>query len=383
MKVLFVSNDPNIFIEGSSVRARMLAYAEAIGTLHIVGRGPRTETSTVGSLTTHSISVHKLFATSILPKKINALILQEEIEVVSAQDPFEYGLIAQKAVVGTSAKFHVQVHTDVFSPWFTAGPSRFAPYAVMPALNRVRQNIADQTLPKADGIRVVSERIKISLMERYGNRIVEPVVIPIAPPGELPPAVELPDHGFTFSLIAVGRLEPEKRFEDLFTAFMYVKDRYPTIGIYVVGEGRERARLEKIVRTLTIEDRVVFLGERTDAWGLMRSANVFVQTSAYEGYGRTIIEAALARIPIITTDVGIVGEVFKGYEDVLSTPPADPSGFSFNIVRVLESFEDRLALIDHAEVSVRAHLASVSAGPADIAADLARLLTTPTIMPTS
>src|ERR1035437_9435049 len=141
------------------------------------------------------------------------------------------------------------------------------------------------------------------------------------------------------------------------------------VGLFMVGSGGERGRLERMARTLGLVERVVFLGERSDARSLMASAQAFIQESAYEGYSRTLIEAALAKVPIITTDVGIVGEVFKGYEDVLAAPVADPTALSLNIVGFIEDTRVRLELPIHAEVAVRAHLAAVGDIPARIVAD--------------
>jgi len=245
----------------------------------------------------------------------------------------------------------------------------------MPLLNRWRRRVADGVLPRAAGIRVVSERIKSSLVARYGSTIPEPAVIPVAVDSDAPSPVPLPAHpAFTFALITVGRLEPEKRIEDILMALKLVIGHYPMVGLFVVGDGRERAHLEHMARSLGLADKVVFLGNRPDARGLMASAHAFVQASAYEGYGRTLLEAALARVPIITTDVGIVGEVFKGYEDVLAVPVADPTALSLSIVGIIEDTTVRMELPRHAEEAARAHLASVGDIPSRIAADLARTL---------
>lgn len=376
MKILFVSNDPTIFDATSAARARMRSYAATIGELHIISsarsdaRDERDE-----NLFLHPIRVGKLFRVGTLAKRAHALILEYSIEVVSAQDPFEHGLAALRAVSGTNAKLHIQVHTDFLSPWFIRSGNWRSPRVRMPLLNRYRRRIADRVLPEAAGIRVVSERIKVSLLERYGSRIPEPSVIPVAVDSVVPDPVRLPMHpAFTFALIAVGRLESEKRIEDILAALKLVVPHYPMVGLFIVGEGSERARLERMTRTLGLEDRVIFLGERPDVRALMANAQAFIQASAYEGYGRTLIEAALAKVPIITTDVGIVGEVFKGYEDVLSAPVADPTALSLNIVGFIEDTRVRLELPIHAEAIAREHLAMVGDIPARIAADLAQTL---------
>lgn len=248
----------------------------------------------------------------------------------------------------------------------------------MPFLNRWRRRIADRVLPKADGIRAVSERVKKSIVVRYGTHIPEPSVIPVAVDTAVPSPARLPEHQFTFALIAVGRLEPEKRIEDILAALKLVSKLYPMVGLFVVGEGSERGRLERMARHLGLTDRVIFLGERPDARALISGAQAFIQASAYEGYSRTLIEAALAKVPIITTDVGIVGEVFKGYEDVLSAPVADPTALSLHIVGLVEDNAVRHQLPIRAEESARAHLANVDDIPSRIATDLARTSDVPT-----
>jgi len=395
MKVLFVSNDPTIFDANSATRARMRSYAAEIGSLrhgggelHIVSLAPQGAVEgQEGALFLHPIQALKLFRVYALRRVAREIILAHGIEVVSGQDPFEHGLAALQATEGTSAKLHIQVHTDFLSPWFVRRGNWRSPQVRMPFLNRMRCRIADRVLPRAHGIRVVSERIKESLIARYGSRpseigaqshgacISEPTVIPVMVDANAPEPARLPAHpAFTFSLIAVGRLEPEKRIEDILAALSLVRSHYPMVGLVIVGEGRERKGLERFARSLELADKVIFLGNRPDARALMTSANAFIQASAYEGYGRTLVEAALAKVPIITTDVGIVGEVFRGFHDVLSVPVADPTALSLAIVGLIEDNTARRDLALHAEETARTHLTAVGDIPARIAEDLARLV---------
>ncbi len=353
MKVLFISNDPTIFDAGSVARGRMRTYAAFMGELHILSFADRNTTEEQEqNLFLHPVHAWAFLRIRVLAERAHELILKHDIEVVSAQDPFEHGLAALRAVQGTNAKLHIQVHTDFLSPWFVKGGTLRTSF-----LNRYRRRIADRVLPAASGVRAVSERVKDSLVARYGSRIPEPSVIPLTVSMEIPTRASLPTHTFTFALIAVGRLEPEKRIEDILTALSLVIKQYPILGLFIVGDGRERGRLERLTRTLNLEKHIVFLGERSDARALMGSAQAFIQASAYEGYGRTLIEAALARIPIITTDVGIVGEIFKDHTDVLVAPVANPKALSLNIIRFIEDTAMRQELPRHAEDTARVHLA--------------------------
>lgn len=359
----------------------MRTYAKEIGTLHILspypGKEHRIEKEDLpegGTLILHAVSGNKFTRIFSMRKYAAQLLASEPIELVSAQDPFEYGWVGRQVTRGTAVKLHIQLHTDAFSPWFTRGNITYVSHWRMPFINKVRQRLADKVLPQADGIRVVSQRVLDSLITRYGSLIVPPSLIPIAVPTELPPKVELPPHPFTFALMTVGRLEPEKRIHDILHALALIRDRYPSVGLIIAGDGSQRRRLEKVTKQLCLEDRVVFLGNRNDAIGLMQSAEAYIQASAYEGYSRTLVEAALARVPIITTDVGIVGEVFRGYEEVLSAPPGDPATLATHIRELLEDFQARREFVLAAEKAARDHLASVHTSPADIAQDLRRVI---------
>jgi glycosyltransferase involved in cell wall biosynthesis len=353
----------------------MNRYAEAIGDLHILSRYTEDVDIADGPLTLHGRNKDKVTGWRALGKIGNELITTYGIEIVSAQDPFEYGYVALKAVQGTPAKLHIQIHTDFLSPWFTRAGIFRSPQVVMPIKNVLRRKIARQVLPKAQGIRVVSERIRESLKVVYGSTIVTPEVLPIVPTHPVPDPVAFPVATTPFTLVTIGRLEAEKRIDDILVALASIAERYPAISLVVIGDGRERARLESRTNELGISPRVHFLGARKDAWGLMRSSQGYIQASAYEGYGITLIEAALARIPIITSDVGVVGEVFKGYDDVLVSPPGDPTNLAYHMIALIEDVSNKEVRIRNAERKALEHVAQYQNLPERIASDLARVLT--------
>lgn len=373
MKALFVSNDPNLFDPESAVRARMRAYASAIGTLHIISRGPIAAPATVSedlgdgaSLFIHRSTASKFGMFLKLPKIVRTLITEEGIDVVSAQDPFEYGWIAMRGVQGTNAKLHVQVHTDFLSPWFVHG------FSAVALLNRIRVWVADRVLPHAQGIRTVSIRIQNRMRARYGTSIKKPTVLPLPIPEDSGmEAVPFPANEFSHTILAVGRLEQEKRYEDLIRALTGVHGRYPEAGLFISGEGRQRPKLEKLADQLEIADKVIFLGNRSDIRGLMQNADLFVHTSAYEGYGLVLLEAALAGVPIITTDVGVIGEVLKKDVDVHVVPIANPTALAHEMVGLLSDPESRTDLVQQANQHTTEYLRTVGTTPTAIAQDLA------------
>lgn len=350
-RVLMVSNDPSMFDEASETRGRLRAYASHLEVLHVLSRGGKG-TIEDGNLTLHSAQTFPLLTRFMLASQVRKLIAVEKIEVVSAQDPFEHGYAALRGSRGTAAKLHIQIHTDFLSPYF----------ARESLVNRIRIHLADKVLPHAQGIRVVSERIAKSLYERYGEGIVTPVVLPIVVPNhdEEPPAA-LPEGMPPFRLICVGRLTREKRFEDVLEALALSRahSHEHGAGLVVVGDGPKRSYLESRARALGLADVVRFVGMRTDARALVKGATAFIQASSYEGYGRTILEAALAHVPVITTDVGIVGEVLKPGEDALVCPVGDSTCLSEHIKRLIFDNPFRAQLVLKARSAAEAHRASL------------------------
>lgn len=359
MDALFLSSDRGILNPESSVRARMQRYAKAIGTLHIVLRASRTETVSQGELHIHAVAAHPLTAPFSLARAAHTLIKHEGIEIVSTQDPFELGLAGVWAVQGTNAVLHVQLHTDPWSPWFVRNSFR----------NRVRRYIAGCVLPKAKGIRVVSARVARAISKRYGSRVASPSVLPIAVDPETQAKVAVP-RPFPCMMLCVSRLEPEKRLEDVLHALRLASQAHPTLGLVIVGEGSEGQALERLATTLGIRERVVFLGARSDARQLMHDADIFVQASAYEGYGRTLVEAALARLPLITSNVGIVGDVFVSGEDALVCEPGDVEVLAQAMEQLCEDENLRTRLSEHAFVKASAEALSEEVLATRVAEDL-------------
>ena len=360
MKALFISNDPKIFEPGSAVAARLAAYAAAIGDLYVVSVGHRSaRESHLGALHLYPVFAPRFWRVRALARRARALIKGQGIAIVSAQDPFEHALAALRAVRGTSAKLHIQIHTDFLSPYFARESLR----------NWMRVRLAGRTLSQAAGIRVVSERIKKSLMARYGAHIKEPVVIPIALDANVPAPLAFPKH-FPFTLITASRLTGEKRISDILRALRRAHKRYPGVGLVILGDGPERVNLANEATSLGLNKAVTFLGYRADALALMQSATGYIQASAYEGYGAALIEAALAKLPIITTDVGIVGEVLVPDQDAFVCPVADINCLTTKIETLVADNTLRLRIGHSAEAHARAHLASVGEVAKRIAEDL-------------
>ena len=119
----------------------------------------------------------------------------------------------------------------------------------------------------------------------------------------------------TASILQAGRLEPGKGHTVHLEAAAALAD-LPNWTILQAGgaqrkeEQRYRTELEKLVRKLGLEDRVKFLGERTDMHRLYAAADIYCQPNTLpESFGMTFVEALYAGVPVVTTKIGAAPEI--------------------------------------------------------------------------
>lgn len=111
----------------------------------------------------------------------------------------------------------------------------------------------------------------------------------------------------TYTVLAVGRLEKIKAFDKLIIECSKLNFDF---SLFIVGEGKERANLEKLAKEMKLEDKVRFLGFRDEVPALMRQADVVVVCSRSEGFSLVILEAMSYSNMVVSRKVGIAAEIF-------------------------------------------------------------------------
>lgn len=304
MRVLMLSTDRTIFEAGSPSRRRMESYAKHLGELDIVVFSLKR--SGFSSVHDGPLSLHPTSAPSRLLYGWYALFSAPArgvgIDVVTAQDPFEVGLVGLLIAWRRRVPLHVQVHTDLFSP-------AFARHSL---LNTLRLLIARFVLRRAARIRVVSNRIKKDLEVRVREATrkhisVLPIFVDIEKYQRTEASADLSERFSKFGkrVLVVSRLESEKNVRQAVVSFADAGRQDACL--IVVGEGREHQALKHLVAARCLTDRVFFEGRRDPAL-YYPLANLLLVPSFYEGYCMAIIEALAAGTPVLSTDVGIAAE---------------------------------------------------------------------------
>lgn len=107
-------------------------------------------------------------------------------------------------------------------------------------------------------------------------------------------------------------------------------------GAPLFGEDAYAAELVRLAAELGITDRVHFLGQRPDVDLLMQASDIVVHPSVHpEPFGRTLVEAMLAGVPLVATDTGAAGEILDRGEFGTLVPPEDASALATALRAVL------------------------------------------------
>jgi glycosyltransferase involved in cell wall biosynthesis len=125
---------------------------------------------------------------------------------------------------------------------------------------------------------------------------------------------------------AVGRLVPYKRFDRLIEVLVRLRRSHPSLRAVIAGEGSERAALEELIANRGAQDWIQLPGRvgEEDLVDLYRRAWVLVSTSAYEGWGMTISEAAACATPAVVSPIaGHTDAVEHGVTGFLAEPGPD------------------------------------------------------------
>ncbi|MGQ0571159.1 MAG: glycosyltransferase family 4 protein, partial [Armatimonadota bacterium] len=210
---------------------------------------------------------------------------------------------------------------------------------------------------------VVHSRSLVRRVEAWGVPPERLVVIPNAI--VIPNAAAMPGRNgiatlplaTTLKVVTVARLVPWKGIEGVIEAATAVDGA----GLVVVGDGPDRPRLERYVRTLGMADRVYFAGQqpRDETLALMAASDIFVLNSAWEGLSHTLLEAMALGLPVIATAVGASPEIVRDGETGRLIPPDDSRALRDALQSLAASPSERVRLAAGARRTVQRFSASV------------------------
>jgi len=301
MKILSIGSDKTVFQEDSPVRRRIIEYGALVEEMHVIvfSLRPSVVRQNFGNVFIYPTNSRSRWFYICDAIKIGREIMATKGQwLITARDPFETGLVGYWLKRKYNLPFHLQIHTDFLNPYFKKESF----------LNKVRVLLAKFLIPRADHIRAVSERIKNSLvlnLKIQGSKItILPVFVDIEKIKQVSLKTDLHQKypQFDFIILMGSRFTKEKNIGLAIEVMTEIVKKFPKTGLIIVGSGPEKENL-KINKNVIIEDWT------DDLSSYYKTADLFLLTSNYEGYGMTIIEATAAGCVVVSSDVGVADEI--------------------------------------------------------------------------
>lgn len=107
-------------------------------------------------------------------------------------------------------------------------------------------------------------------------------------------------------LLTIGRLANQKGYDIALEACKILKDRGIKFKWYALGKGPLKEELEQKIDELGLKEHFILLGVTSNPYGYIKSADIYVQTSRFEGFGLAIAEARILNVPVVTTEFDAV-----------------------------------------------------------------------------
>ncbi len=143
----------------------------------------------------------------------------------------------------------------------------------------------------------------------------------------------------------VGRLHDDlKRFSDLIRALALLMPQFPRVKLLIVGDGPDRDALGKLAKDFCVSEAVIFAGYQSNARQFYPLMDVFSLASAHEAFGLVLVEAMLAGVPVVATQVGGMPFVLDEGRAGRLVPPGAPQALAHEIGALLENEGQRVSL---------------------------------------
>lgn len=165
------------------------------------------------------------------------------------------------------------------------------------------------------------------------------------------------------SLVAVGRLDNNKRPELILEAFRCIAKTDPLPHLYYLGEGAHEVNVRRLASEYGLGDRVHFLGYQTNPYPVIKQAACVISLSESEGFQSVFVEGLLLGVPFISTPAGAAEELSGDgrFGRVISEPH-----------EAVDAFRDMSQLSDEQRAAMVAYASSFS--PDHQVAELERVI---------
>lgn len=164
---------------------------------------------------------------------------------------------------------------------------------------------------KADGIIACSKAIAQDVVENFGapksrvrvlyNPFDSNQIIQLSQ-AESPEAAKAFSLKFDVTLVTTGRMNYQKGYNHLLRILKGIRDCGKNYGLIMVGDGKEREKIENLISQLDLDDAVFLAGYQKNPYTYEKYADAYVMTSLFEGFPNALAEAMILGLPVISAD---------------------------------------------------------------------------------
>ncbi len=193
---------------------------------------------------------------------------------------------------------------------------------------------------KMDTVAVVSQSCKDMLQGQLPELADKLVCIPNMLDAEAirQKTTSSPYTGDVLHIASVGRLAPEKHFENIIPAAKVLLETGTDFTWHIVGEGPERSKLETLIAENDLKDHVILEGSKANPYPYMKYADLFVHPSYVESQGLTVLEAMALGIPcVVTKSLGPCEFIEDGINGLLTEQ--SPESLTEKVLAILNDKE--------------------------------------------
>ena len=140
-------------------------------------------------------------------------------------------------------------------------------------------------------------------------------------------------------IISVARLFPQKNQEMMIRAFAKIANDYPEWELVIYGEGPLRDKLEDLVSSLHLQEKVSLPGRTEHVTEELQKSKIFCLSSDYEGMSNSMIEAICMGLPIVSTKVSGTDELIKDGVNGYLVEIGDEAGMALALKRLIQDEE--------------------------------------------
>lgn len=307
MKILFLSLDRDLLKadQSSSVIQRQLSYAQSLKKMLYLIYSPAKYQLSDKALQDNLIiqssgGKNSLKAFKQMYKIARSILEKEEYDLIVAQDPFITGIIGYLL----KKKFNIALNIDLHGDFFYNKEflkERF--------YNIFLVRLSKFLVKRADSLRVVNKEIKDKLI-KIGVKKKNIKIVPL--PVNLEQFENFQQQKLdklknnyqnNFIILFVGILKIEKNLNFFLNILAETIKNQPHLKFLIIGNGPKRKEWESLSTSLGLQETVEFIGEvgQDDLSNYYHLADLLVLPSTSESLGRVIIEAAMAKIPVLAS----------------------------------------------------------------------------------